>query len=116
MKSDPRKPIARAVSNAPTAFAKPRFRAGAYDPNYSLIASFDNANEPLLNVRLVAVGEDGQDVPVGIREAYIDGQRMPVSNDAIQSINGDGERLTIEFRTREPIANKTFYLKKEESD
>ena len=113
VKSDPRKPIVRAVSNAPTAFAKPRFRAGAYDPNYSLIASFDNANEPLLNVRLVAVGEDGQDVPIGIREAYIDGQRMPVSNDAIQSINGDGERLTIEFRTREPIANKTFYLKGE---
>lgn len=109
----PGKPRVRSVSNAPTAFAKPRFRAGAYDPNYSLIASFDNADEPLLNVRLVAVGEDGQDVPIGIREAYMDGQRMPVSNDAIQSINGAGERLTIEFRTREPIANKTFYLKKE---
>lgn len=114
--SEPGKPRVRSVSNAPTAFAKPRFRAGSYDPNYSLVVSFDNANEPLLNVRLVAVGEDGQDVPIGIREAYIDGQRMPVSNDAIQSINGDGERLTIEFRTREPVANKTFYLKKEESE
>ena len=105
-----RTPRPRPPTNAPTAFAKTRFRQGG--SAYSVAASFDNPKEPLLNVQLVAVGEDGQDVPVGIREAFVNGQSLTVSQDRIQRISDDSsERLLIEFTTREPIPNKTFYLK-----
>ncbi len=109
-KRTPRTPRPRTPTNAPTAFAKTRFRQGG--SAYSVAASFDNPKEPLFNVQLVAVGEDGQDVPVGIREAFVNGQSLTVSQDRIQRISDDSsERLLIEFTTREPIPNKTFYLK-----
>lgn len=109
-KRTPRTPRSRTPTDAPTAFAKTRFRQGG--SAYSVAASFDNPKEPLLNVQLVAVGEDGQDVPVGIREAFVNGQSLTVSQDRIQRISDDSsERLLIEFTTREPIPNKTFYLK-----
>lgn len=109
-KRTPRTPRPRTPTIAPTAFAKTRFRQGS--SAHSVAASFDNPKEPLLNVQLVAVGEDGQDVPVGIRQAFVNGQPLVVSQDRIQRISDDAsERLSIEFTTREPIPDKTFYLK-----
>lgn len=109
-KRTPRTPRSRTPTNAPTAFAKTRFRQG--NSAHSVAASFDNPKEPLFNVQLVAVGEDGQDVPVGIREAFVNGEPLSVSQDRIQRISDDSsERMSIEFITREPIPNKTFYLK-----
>jgi len=109
-KRTPRTPRSRTPTNAPTAFAKTRFRQGS--SAHSVAASFDNPKEPLFNVQLVAVGEDGQDVPVGIREAFVNGEPLSVNQDRIQRISDDSsERMNIEFITREPIPNKTFYLK-----
>ena len=102
----------RRVVYAPTAFAKPRFLIGHRSPTHSVVANFDNPGEPLQDVQLVAIGEDGQEVPVGLREAYIDGKSLQVNEDAVQSVNSDNpDRWSIDFTTREPVTDKTLRLK-----
>lgn len=109
---DKTKPRPRPVVESTTAFANPRFRQGNRSGTHSVVASFDNPEETLLNIQLVAVGEDGQDVPVGIREAFVNGKPLTVIDGRIQRINDNAsERMSIEFTTREPIPDKTFYLK-----
>lgn len=109
---DKTKPRPRPVVESTTAFANPRFRQGNRSGTHSVVASFDNPEETLLNIQLVAVGEDGQDVPVGIREAFVNGKPLTVIDGRIQRISDNAsERMSIEFTTREPIPDKTFYLK-----
>ncbi len=99
--------------SVPAAFSNPRFVAGKRRPTHSVIATFNNHEDSLKDVQLVAVGEDGQDVPMGIVEAYIDGKAAEVINGDTISVldSGSDERLSIEFVTREPVLNKTFHLK-----
>ena len=95
-----------------TAFSNPRFRPGTKKPTHSVVVTIDNPRETLRDIRLIAVGEDGQDVPMGISGASIDGKDIVVENDMVRSLdNGTDERLSIEFTTREPVLNKTFYLR-----
>ena len=109
---DKTKPRPRPIVESTTAFANPRFRQGNRSDTHSVVASFDNPEETLLNIQLVAVGEDGQDVPVGIREAFVNGKPLTVIDGRIQRISDNAsERMSIEFTTREPIPDKTFYLK-----
>ena len=62
------------------------------------------------DVQLIAVGEDGQDVPVGLREAYADGNRLDVDGDSIKLLDmGESDRWRVDFATREPVTGKTFY-------
>lgn len=109
----PRKPRPGGTTQAPAAFANTRFLVGKRRPTHSVIATFNSHDDLLRDVQLVAVGEDGQDVPMGIAEAYIDGKSVKVvGGDTISVLdNGSGERMSIEFVTREPVLNKTFHLK-----
>ena len=109
----PPKPRPGGMAHAPAAFANSRFMLGKRRPTHSVIATFNNHEELLRDVQLVAVGEDGQDVPMGIVEAYIDGKTVKVVNGDTISVldSGSYERLSIEFVTREPVLNKTFHLK-----
>ena len=100
------------VARVRTAFSNPRFRPGTKKPTHSVVVTIDNPGEPLQDIRLIAVGEDGQDVPMGISGASIAGKDITVENDMVRSLdNGPNERLSIEFTTREPVLNKTFYLR-----
>ena len=98
--------------SVPTAFANLRFQQSGDDSTHSVVVSFTNPKEILENVQLVAIGEDGAEVPIGLREASMDGQSLPVNQDSIQRIDGgDASRISVEFKTREPIINKTFDIK-----
>lgn len=100
------------TGRVPTAFSNPRFRPGTKKPTHSVVVTFDNPGEPLRDVRLIAVAEDGQDVPMGISGALIAGENIAVENDVVPSLdNGTNDRLSIEFTTREPVLNKTFYIR-----
>ena len=49
---------------------------------------------------------------MGVSGASIAGEDITVENDMVRSLdNGDNERLSIEFTTREPVLNKTFYIR-----
>ena len=99
------------VENTPTAVGNPRFKQGKRRPTHSVIATFDHA-EALRDVQLISLGEDGAEVPIGISEAYIGEKPLVVSDDKIPTLDGsDGERISIEFVTREPVMNKTFHIK-----
>ena len=99
-------------ASVPTAFANLRFQQSDDDSTHSVVVSFNNPNEILENVQLVAIGEDGAEVPIGLREAKMNGQALPVDKDAIQRIDGgEASRISVEFKTREPIVNKTFDIK-----
>ena len=51
-------------------------------------------------------------MPVGIREAYSDSNKLDVNEDAITLLDlGNADRWRVEFATREPVTGKTFYLK-----
>ena len=103
----------RTVTSAPTAFVKQRFQIGSPTATHSVSVSFDNPQEPMKDVQLIAVGEDGQDVPVGLREAYADGNRLDVDGDSIKLLDmGESDRWRVDFATREPVTGKTFYLKR----
>ena len=108
-----KKPWTGGSFSAPAAFANSRFRVGKRRPTHSVIVTFNNHEEPLRDVQLVAVGEDGQDVPMGIIKAYVDGEAVKVTNgDTLPVLDsGSNERLSIEFVTREPVMNKTFQIK-----
>lgn len=106
-----RNPRPRGTVSQPS--VAPRFRPGRRNTTHSVIVTFDHA-EPLHNVQLIAVGEDGQDVQVGISEAYVDEQRVPVDKDTIPFLDsGSSDRVRIEFITREPIPNKTYNIRGE---
>ena len=62
----PPRPRPGGTTQVPSAFANSRFLAGKRRPTHSVIATFNNHEGSLRDVQLVAVGEDGQDVPMGI--------------------------------------------------
>ncbi len=102
----------RTVANVPAAFGNLRFRPSGGDSTHSVVVFFNNPKQPLENVQLMAIGEDGAEVQIGLREAKMNGQDLPVNQDSIQRIDGgDASRISVEFVTREPIINKTFNLK-----
>ena len=110
-KDKPKTPRTGGVVSEPTGFEKQRFLGVGRNPTHSIVAAFDNPNQPLANVQLTAIGEDGASAQLGIREAYADGARLAVSGDAVELLDGgDAARWKIEFVTREPVANKTFRL------
>ena len=100
------------VANVSTQFVGLRFRPGRRSPTHAVTVAFDNPGQALQDIKLVAIGEDGQDVDMGVREAVVNGNSLTVSNDTVRSLNGDdAERWVVEFVTTVPVANKTFYLK-----
>ena len=100
------------AANVSTQFVGLRFQPGGQSPTHSVTVAFDNPGQALQDIRLVAIGEDGQDVDMGVREAIVNGNSLAVSNDTVRSLNGnDAERWVVEFVTTVPVANKTFYLK-----
>ena len=96
-----------------TSFSNSRFRPGSNKPTHSVVVMFDNPGEVLRDVRLFAAVEDGPDVAMGITGASIAGNRLTVENDAVQAITDEfpEDRWSIEFTTREPVTNKTFYIR-----
>ncbi len=108
----PRPPRRHTVVDTPDAFGQPRFRVGSKNHTHSVIVTFDNPGQTLHDLRLVAIGEDGQNVPMGVREAYAGDIRLHVNKDVVQSVdNGDADRWSVEFITREPVLNKTFHIR-----
>ena len=94
-----------------TAFSNARFRPGTKRPTHSIIATFDAIPEILRNIQLMASVEDGQDVQIGISEAYAGGHRLPVKHNKVTSFSPDKQdRCSIEFLTQVPVSNKTYYL------
>ena len=105
-------PRRRGVANVSTQFVGLRFQPGLQSPTHSVTVAFDNPGQALQDIKLVAIGEDGQDVDMGVREAVVNGNSLAVINDTVRSLNGnDAERWVVEFVTTVPVANKTFYLK-----
>ena len=59
----------------------------------------------------MATVEDGQDVQIGISEAYSGNRKLSVKRNKVASFTpGQGERCSIEFLTQVPVGNKTYYL------
>ena len=95
----------------PTAFADVRFRPGTRRPTHSIIATFDAIPETLRNIQLMAAVEDGQDVQVGIAEAYAGSRRLSVKHNKVTAFPpGKEGRCSIQFLTQVPVNNKTYYL------
>lgn len=95
----------------PTAFSRVRFRPGIRRPTHSIVVTFDSVAENLRNIQLMAAVEDGPDVQIGIREAYVGNRKLTVRHNKVTSYTpGKDERCSIEFLTQVPVANKAFYL------
>ena len=80
---------------------------------HSLRITFDNPGQDVAGatLQLVAIGEDGAIVPMGIREAKAGGELVAVQRDIMSQLPVlDGERYLLEIRTTEPITGKTFRL------
>ena len=79
-------------------------------PGYALVAFFDNPGCALRSVRLVARGEDGKGMPVGLRSAKVNGKRVGVRNDAITTLRAPSgtKRCKVQFVTREPVSKKAY--------
>ena len=55
--------------------------------------------------------EDGQDIPVGISEAYCGTRKLNVKHNKITSLPPtSSERYSIEILTQIPVRNKSYYL------
>ena len=95
----------------PTAFSNVRFRPGFRRPTHSIVATFDTIPETLRNIQLMAAVEDGQDVQIGISEAYAGTRKLSVKHNKVTTLPPSKEdRRSIEFLTQVPVSNKTYYL------
>ena len=95
----------------PSVFSNVRFTTGFRRPTHSVVAIFDTVSETLRDIQLMAVVEDGQDVQVGISEAYAEGRKLLVKHNKVTSFSpSKGARSSIEFLTQIPATNKTYYL------
>ena len=95
-------------------FSKLRMTRNGPENTHSLIATFDNPQTELNNIRLVTVGEDGSDKNVGLRaRAKINGKSVTTKNDAIRSIKPpEGtDRIILELYTREPVVRDGMLIK-----
>ena len=78
---------------------------------HSVVATFDNPGQALSEVQLVAVGEDGAQYPLHIRQASSGGAPVEVSNGVISRLpNTDDARYQLVISTNEPVDSKTFRL------
>ncbi len=94
------------------AFTGMRFRTGTRRDTHSLVVTFDNPPDTLRNIQLMASAEDGQDVPIGIREAYAGNRKLTVKHNKVTSLpQSKSGRYSIEFVTQVPVSNKTYYLR-----
>ena len=92
-------------------FSDVRFRQGTRRHTHSIVATFDSIPDTLRNIQLMASVEDGQDVPVGISEAYCGSKKLSVKHNKITSLPPSGsERCSIEILTQIPVRNKSYYL------
>ena len=81
------------------------------DETHSVSVTFDNPRRELVNIQLVAVGEDGARLPLYVREARAGQTLLDTSNGAISRLPAtDDARYQLEIRTIEPVAGKTFRL------
>ena len=78
---------------------------------HSVVVAFDNPGQELKDIQLVAIGEDGAQLPLSIREARSGGESVSVANGAISILPQiDDARYRLEIRTNEPVSGKTFRL------
>ncbi len=78
---------------------------------HSVVVAFDNPGQELKDIQLVAIGEDGAQLPLSIREARAGGEPISVANGAISILPQiDDARYRLEIRTNEPVSGKTFRL------
>ncbi len=76
-----------------------------------VIAAFDNPEQELSEVRLVAVGEDGAQHPLTIQQAKSGDTVIEVSDGAVRWLPDSGQgRYQLEIKTNEPVNGKTFRL------
>ena len=118
-----KKKLNRRVLNQPHIFGGLRMARKDVNSTHSLIVTFDDPGRELTNVKLVTVGEDGSEKPVGLQAtAKVNGKTVSTKNDAIRTLkpqNGTN-RVVMEFHTREPVTKngqslKSFYLKSGEA-
>ena len=106
-----RKHSGTTTKNVLSAFANVRFQPGTRRPTHSIVATFDAIPQTLRNIQLLATVEDGQDVPIGISEAYAGSHKLSVKHNKVASFSpGTAARCSIEFLTQVPVGNKTYYL------
>ena len=87
-----------------------RFTPGP-NPTHSVVVTFDRSDDLPTDIKLSAIGEDGEGYLVGIRQATLEGKPLAVENDLIVLPATDQERQEIEILTREPIQDKSFDLR-----
>ena len=76
-----------------------------------VVATFDSPEQPLSEIQLVAVGEDGAQHPLHIRQAQFGGTPVEVTNGNISRLPDTGvARYQVEINTNEPVYGKTFRL------
>ena len=110
-KGSRRKRFGTTTRTVPSAFANVRFRPGSRRLTHSIIATFDAIPETLRNIQLMATVEDGQDIQIGISEAYAGSRKLSVKHNKVASFSpGNVDRCSIEFLTQVPVSNKTYYL------
>ena len=83
-----------------------RFIRTEQHSTHHITAIFDNPIAELRNVKLMAVGEDGNASVVGLKNRVeINGRRVTVKNNAIRSVSPSKSngRVVIKFDTQEPI-------------
>ena len=104
----------RTTARLPNAFAGLRFVAAGNDATHVVTAIFDTPQRELRGIKLVAVGEDGGENVVGLKNfAEINGKRVPVKNDTLRAIApAEGlSRTEVRFHTQEPVAKSGQSLK-----
>ena len=74
-------------------------------------ASFDKPEQALSAIRLVAVGEDGAEHPLHIKQAKSGDKSLEVKDGAITALpDTEATRHQLTINTVEPVAGKTFRL------
>lgn len=102
------------IARRPGNFANLRFQAGRQHSTHSVRVTFDNPHRDLREITLIASGEEDYEAPMGIREAYVGGRKLPVHHGKIASLPQQPQtdtRVTLEIVTREPTINRAFRIK-----
>ena len=81
------------------------------DETHSVSVTFDNPRRELVNIQLVAIGEDGARIPLYIRQARAGQTTLSTAKGAVSRLPiVEDARYQLEIRTNEPVVGKTFRL------
>lgn len=100
------------ATTSKTGITNVRFRPGTRHPTHSVFVSFDNPGDRMHTLRLCAVGEDGIDIAISVRAAFVGSRKIAAKRGKLPRlpVQEGTDRYTLEILTLEPVAGKSFHV------